>query len=115
MPRPHATLLPVLALALVLLLPACGDAIAEDAVPVTGVTTIEVADSKFGPQLIEVPVGTTVTWTWVGKIDHNVVHKDFRSELQREGEFQHTFEAAGRYDYLCTLHPGMSGRVLVTE
>lgn len=115
MRRSRSALAIVLALALVLLLPACGDAIAEDATPVTGVTTIEVADSKFTPQLIEVPLGTTVTWTWAGKLDHNVVNSDFRSELQSEGEFRHTFDVAGRYDYLCTLHPGMSGRILVTE
>jgi plastocyanin len=115
MRRPRTAFALVVALGLVLTLPACGDAIAEDATPVTGVTRVEVADSKFTPQLIEVPVGTTVTWTWAGKLDHNVVNKDFRSELQREGEFQHTFEVAGRYDYLCTLHPGMAGRVLVTE
>jgi plastocyanin len=35
-------------------------------------------------------------------------------EPQRSGTFRRTFDQPGTYDYVCTLHPQMTGRVLVT-
>lgn len=83
--------------------------------PVSGVTTVAVADNFFAPAAIEVPTDTTVTWEWQGNADHNVVGDGFESAIQNEGEFAHTFAAPGTYDYRCTLHGGMDGRVVVTE
>ena len=83
--------------------------------PVSGVTTVAVDDNVFAPAAIEVPAGATVTWEWRGSADHNVVGDGFESAVQDEGEFGHTFTAPGTYDYRCTLHGGMGGRVMVTE
>jgi plastocyanin len=108
------------ALALVVLgaagvLAGCGGGIADDAEPVRGVTEVSVVDNDFEPQVIEVPAGTTVTWRFEGGTQHNVSGEGFRSDTMKDGEFQHTFDAPGQYDYLCTLHAGMEGRVLVVE
>ena len=83
--------------------------------PVAGVTEVAVRDNEFGPEAIEVPVGTTVTWRWEGDHPHNVVGDGFESPVQEDGTFAHTFTEAGTYDYRCTLHPGMRGKVVVTD
>lgn len=82
--------------------------------PVTCVTEVAVRDNHFEPAVIEVPVGTTVTWRWDGKNSHNVVADDFESETQTEGTFAHAFAEPGRHNYRCTLHGGMRGEVVVT-
>lgn len=80
------------------------------------VATSEVAvvDDDFEPAVAEVRAGTTVTWTWQGRNDHNVVADDFSSDVQSSGTFTHTFDEPGTYAYRCTLHSGMRGEVVVT-
>lgn len=76
---------------------------------------VMVDDNTFEARVIEVEPGTTVTWTWAGSRPHDVAGEGWASDIQSEGEFQHTFEAPGAYDYKCTLHGGMTGRVIVTQ
>jgi plastocyanin len=85
-----------------------------DAQPAGGGTTVTVDDNVFSPDELTVSEGDTVTWEWVGDEPHNVVGDDFESELQTEGTFEHRFDEAGTYDYLCQVHPGMEGAVEVT-
>jgi plastocyanin len=60
--------------------------------------------------------GGTVTWEWDdGNVVHDVKSGDFKSELQKEGTFEHTFEEAGTYDYVCSVHPSMKGTVTVVD
>jgi len=92
---------------------ACGGASLESS-PAVATDQVAVKDNKFDARVIEVPAGTTVTWTWEGKHDHNVVGDGWESDKQKEGTFQRAFEAPGTYDYRCTLHGGMTGRVIVT-
>ncbi len=90
------------------------DRIGEPGNPVSGVTEVAVHDNKFSPNSIEIEPGTTVTWTWGGKNDHNVYGDGLESPVQQTGTYRYTFEDSGQYDYECTLHPGMKGRVIVT-
>jgi plastocyanin len=46
---------------------------------------------------------------------HDVSGDGFKSEIQTEGTFSHTFEDAGAYPYFCTLHSVMKGTVTVVE
>ncbi|NHN43294.1 halocyanin domain-containing protein [Halorubellus sp. JP-L1] len=76
----------------------------------------------FGPAVVRVDPGTTVTWEWTGKGgSHNVVEKDgaFESEmLGNEGDtFDHTFESEGVAPYYCGPHKamGMKGAVVVGD
>jgi len=108
-----ATVLTLLAGALVLSI-ACSQK-PLDEVGAEQSNTVAVRDSKFGPRVIEVDRGTTVTWRWQGKQPHNVSGEGWSSKTQESGEFQHTFAAAGVYNYKCALHEGMTGRVIVTE
>jgi plastocyanin len=89
-------------------------ALAQDASAVTGVTTVQMRNNKFVPPVIEVPIGTTVTWEFTdGSTVHNVVGEGFSSPTQSKGTFAHTFSQAGSYAYRCTLHDGMHGQVIV--
>lgn len=76
---------------------------------------VSVDDDVFAPDVIEVPAGTEVTWTWVGSNNHNVTADEFTSETQSSGTFSHVFDQPGTYSYRCTLHPGMAGTVVVTD
>lgn len=83
--------------------------------PVSGVTEVAIEDNRFSPSSIEIAPDTTVTWTWEGDSKHNVYGDGLESPTQDSGTYQHTFTDPGTYNYECTLHPGMKGRVVVTE
>ena len=120
---PHAR--PVVRLALASLLLGCGGG--DDGTgPAAGggggaggggstSSAIDVRDNAYSPSATTVPVGTTVTWTWRGQAAHDVMFTATeKSEVQTTGTYQRRFDAAGTYDYHCTVHGvGMSGRVVV--
>jgi plastocyanin len=87
-----------------------------DAAPVTGVTEVAAKDNRFTPAAIQVPAGTEVTWRFEdGFVPHDVKADGFSSgEPRRKGTFTHTFAQPGTYAYHCTVHDGMTGRVVVT-
>jgi len=83
---------------------------------------VQMLDNVFGPRVIRVPVGASVTWTNEGRSLHNVTADDgaFASaNLEPGGTFTHAFGAEGAYPYHCTLHGspgvGMTGVVLVGD
>jgi plastocyanin len=101
--------------ALAIALAGCGPSLDEVA-PATGVSTVAVRDNTFAPRVIEVAAGTEVTWDWIeARRAHNVIGDGFASDVLAEGEFRHTFDSPGTFEYLCSLHGGMRGRVIVTE
>jgi plastocyanin len=108
-------LLPLLA---AVILAACSASAGEDPADATPVkaNTVVVKDNRFDPVAVEVPAGATVTWRFEdGSVPHDVTGDGWKSgKPQSEGTFRHTFERAGTYDYRCTLHSGMEGRVAVT-
>jgi plastocyanin len=117
--RRLTVLLAPFALAAVLVLAGCGgggggngDA---DAAPVAGETQVAAKDNQFTPPAIQVPAGTEVTWEFKDRfVPHDVTGDGFSSgEPQRSGSFAHTFDRPGTYPYRCTLHDGMTGRVVV--
>jgi amicyanin len=80
------------------------------------VATVGMDHSTFIPSEITVAPGTTVTWVNNEAMPHTVVdqNKGFRSKmLAKDARFSFTFTAAGDYDYLCSIHPNMKGKVIV--
>ena len=73
-----------------------------------------VRDNFFEPASLEIPAGTTVVWTWEGRAPHNIIGKELEAPVQTSGTFSYLFAAPGVYDYVCTLHRGMHGRITVT-
>jgi plastocyanin len=70
----------------------------------------------FAPAAASVSPGTTITWTNRDDVPHNVVSTDqkFKSPvLDTDERFSHRFDVPGTYDYFCSLHPKMTGHVVV--
>src|ERR1700677_623851 len=77
---------------------------------------VKIDNFVFGPQTLTVPVGTTVTWTNSDDIPHTSVSTEgvFKSKVMDTDErFSYTFTRAGTYPYYCTIHPKMTGQVVV--
>jgi plastocyanin len=77
---------------------------------------VKIDNFSFGPAELTVKVGTTVTWTNRDDIPHTVVSTDkvFKSKvLDTDEKFSYTFSTAGSFPYFCSIHPKMTGKVLV--
>jgi plastocyanin len=77
---------------------------------------VKIDNFSFGPQIVTVPVGATVTWTNSDDIPHTAVSTDdvFKSKVMDTDEkFSYTFTKAGTYMYYCTIHPKMTGTIVV--
>jgi len=77
---------------------------------------VKIDNFSFGPATLTVTPGTTVTWTNRDDIPHTVVSDDktFKSKvLDTDEKFSFTFTKPGTYAYFCSLHPKMTGKVIV--
>lgn len=95
----------------------CGGSAAANSQPVE-TDRVEMPPSyKFEPQVIQVPVGTTVTWHNSDHFSHTVQLLDGsgRDPVAAPGEsVTIAFDKAGEYDYTCRFHPkDMRGKVIV--
>jgi amicyanin len=79
-------------------------------------TEVDIDQFTFLPQRITVKAGTTVTWINEDDVPHTIVSssKVFKSKaLDTADKFSFTFTTPGTYDYFCSLHPHMTGAVVV--
>jgi plastocyanin len=86
------------------------------AAPAPATMEVKIDNFSFGPNSITVAVGTTVTWTNRDDIPHTVVSTDgvFKSKVMDTDEkFSFTFTKAGTFAYFCSIHPKMTGTVVV--
>jgi plastocyanin len=118
--------IPVLLLAL--LVAACGgddggggggeQSASSDACP-SGAVVIKMVDIKFDPENATVKAGQEVCWVNEDSIDHDAVAESgatFESELFGKGEtFTATVDEPGTVEYVCTIHPGMTGTLTVEQ
>ena len=77
---------------------------------------VKIDNFSFGPQAITVSPGTKVTWTNRDDIPHTVVSTEgvFKSKvLDTDESFSFTFDKPGTYPYFCSVHPKMTGTVVV--
>lgn len=79
---------------------------------------VKIFNYKFDPEVLTVPAGTTVTWTNKDEVPHSVVSSDKRftqsGGLDTGDTYSYTFKDAGSYEYFCSLHPFMKGKIVVT-
>jgi len=98
---------------------------AQEAVSIAAGSSNPSATEFFVPTEITVPAGSTVTWTNDDSTIHTVVEGSaqggsgetpaFDSSIIANGAtWEHTFDTAGEFDYYCSLHPFMTGKVTVT-
>jgi plastocyanin len=77
---------------------------------------VSIDNFTFKAQVLTVKPGTTVTWTNADDIPHTVVSKDgvFKSKVLDTGDrFSYTFAKPGQFGYYCSLHPHMTGTIIV--
>ena len=108
--------LSVAALAIVLLMVAGRSSTFGAAVEDKPTTAVKIDNFVFSPNPVTVPVGSTIRWTNQDDIPHNVVSDDksFKSKaLDTDETFTYTFTKPGTYTYFCSIHPKMTGKVIV--
>jgi plastocyanin len=77
---------------------------------------VTIDNFSFGPMELTVPVGAQVTWINKDDVPHVVmsVDKIFKSKaLDTDDKFSFTFQQAGTYEYFCSVHPKMTGKIIV--
>ncbi len=76
---------------------------------------VQMSSNMFVPQTLTVPVGTSVRWVNSSSVVHTVTSNvELFDESVPSGEsFSYTFSTAGTYNYVCTIHAGMSGTIVV--
>jgi plastocyanin len=77
---------------------------------------LKIDNFTFAPQRLAVKAGTTVTWINDDDIPHTVASstKLFKSNaLDTSDKFSFTFTTPGTYEYFCSLHPHMTGAIVV--
>jgi plastocyanin len=97
---------------------------AGDSVTISPGSSVPSNGKFFVPETLTVSTGTTVTWTNGDSTLHTVTSgsaesgnsgTEFDSSYLAAGKtFQHQFGTAGTFDYYCTLHPWMKGKVVVS-
>lgn len=107
-----------LALALALAVGVAAPALlaAPAAVAAPAPATVKIDNFVFGPEALTIAVGTTVTWVNQDDIPHTVVadDKSFKSKvLDTDEKFTFTFTKPGENGYFCSLHPHMTGKIIV--
>lgn len=78
--------------------------------------TVEIDNFVFSPGRLTIKAGTTVTWTNRDDIPHTVASatRAFKSKaMDTDESFSFTFSTPGEYAYFCSLHPHMTGTIVV--
>ena len=78
--------------------------------------TVQVTSNAFTPSLVNLRSGGIVTWVWVDTTSqHSVTFNDplLSSQELSNGLYSVVFQNAGTYNYVCTVHSGMTGSIVV--
>ena len=84
--------------------------------PTTAPIAVKIVNFAFTPQKVVIPVGGSVTWTNNDDVAHTATASDnsFDSGNLANGQsWTHTFTKAGKYAYICSYHPNMTGTIVV--
>ncbi|HEY1872456.1 MAG TPA: cupredoxin family copper-binding protein [Chitinophagaceae bacterium] len=78
--------------------------------------TVSIANMAFTPATITVSAGTKITWMNNDNMTHTVTADDMSFDsgnIAGGSSFSRTFSVVGSYPYHCTIHPNMTGTVVV--
>ena len=84
-----------------------------------GTVAVSMKNIQFVPKSVTAKVGQTVKWTNDDSVDHNVTAtsgETFKSKtFGQGGTYSYKLDKAGTIKYVCTIHPGMDGTIIVTK
>lgn len=84
--------------------------------PINLAGSVTIENFAFNPGTLTVKEGATVVWTNQDSAPHKIKSDTFNSAVMNRGEsFQFTFSKAGEYNYFCSIHPSMKGKIIVTK
>jgi len=80
---------------------------------------VTISNSVFSPREITISIGTMIIWTNNDSDQHTIISSignEFTSVPLSQGDsFSHVFTRLGEYEYYCSLHPDMRGKIIVVE
>jgi len=79
---------------------------------------VVIKNLSFSPENITAKVGDKIVWKNEDEEEHSVVSSGitFESSMLAKGEsFEYVLKAPGTYSYFCSLHPQMTGTIVVSE
>ena len=89
---------------------------------------VQINGKAFQPARLEIKAGEKVTWKNYDLTEHTVTARTkpalpdgqgkplFDSGVLKPGDtFSYRFEKEGTFEYACTIHPGMTGTIVVTS
>lgn len=78
---------------------------------------IEIKDFSFNPSELSIKVGESIIWTNLDSAPHTITSisgDEIKSNSLNKGEtYLHEFNQAGTFEYYCSLHPSMKGKIIV--
>lgn len=82
--------------------------------PPQGSTQVSIKNFAFDQATVNINKGDTVTWTNNDSVPHRILGDGFQSEVLSSGQsYSFTFNTAGTFSYICSIHPYMKGSVVV--
>ena len=85
-------------------------------VPTPGANEVWMQNTTFVPSVKKVTAGTTIKWINKDNVTHDITSNtgDFISPpMGKNDSFTYTFNSAGTYEYKCTFHTTMTGKIIV--
>ena len=84
------------------------------AAPQDNTNAINIKNFSFNPGAITIKKGSTITWANNDSAPHTIKSATFNSEiLDKKQSFSFTFNQTGTFSYLCSIHPSMTGKIIV--
>jgi amicyanin len=78
---------------------------------------VKIDNFSFEPVTLTIIPGATVTWVNQDDVPHNIVSSEGKTlkspVLDTDQRFSYTFSQPGTYAYFCSIHPRMTGKVIV--
>ncbi|MFI5071696.1 MAG: cupredoxin family copper-binding protein [Terriglobales bacterium] len=79
-------------------------------------TSVDIDNFSFAPRQLTIPAGRRVTWINKDDVPHTIISVDHRFKskaLDTNDKFSFTFQNPGVYEYFCSVHPTMTGKIIV--
>ena len=81
-----------------------------------GAALVSIVDFGYMPGTIRIHAGQTVVWRNDGREEHDVTGDDWHSgPMEPTVDYRQTFGAPGTFRYRCTVHPDMTGAIIVVQ